>query len=88
MLNLLIDIFDEPFPVVDGSQSSWTASIAFMVIWYSEQHKFILSLTGYLLWIITVFNMTSSRFVGAVLTSAAGADVKIVCGEGDERELQ
>ena len=32
--------------------------------------------------------MTSSRFVGAVLTSAAGADVKIVCGEGVEREVQ
>ena len=32
--------------------------------------------------------MTSSRFVGAVLTSAAGADVKIVCSEGDEREFQ
>ena len=27
--------------------------------------------------------MTSSRFVGAVMTSAAGAVVNIVCGEGD-----
>ena len=56
MLNLLIDIFDGPFPVVDGSKSSWTASIAFIVIWSSEQRKFILSLTGYLSWIIIVFS--------------------------------
>ena len=31
LLNLSIDIVDGPFPVVHGSQGSWTASIAFMV---------------------------------------------------------
>ena len=54
-------------------------------LWYSEQHKIILSLTVYLSWkllfsrIIIVFPqvefMTLSKFVGAVSTSAAAAGV-------------